>query len=74
MKKYTKEQTEIYELKNKCHTLIDSLCKTKEQKQTLYNALARKLKMRPQDCHISLLDKPHLQLVVDWLIKRGGNK
>ena len=59
-KEWTEEQVEVFNLKKKCHNVFNELCKTKDTKRHMYSWLARKLKMRPQDCHFSLMDKKHL--------------
>lgn len=58
---------EIYNLKKECHALMEAMFTTKDEKRRFYCRLARRLKMRPQDCHLSLLDKPHLEKVLDLL-------
>ena len=61
------ESKELYDLKKKCHSLIDEKFKTSIEIRRFYSRLARRLKMRPQNCHLSLMDKKYLLKTLDLL-------
>lgn len=64
---YTKEQRDIFDLKTACHNQVLRLSKTKKDTQKIYSRLSRKLNLRPQDCHFSLMDKSHLKKALAYL-------
>ena len=64
------ESKELYDLKSKCHSLINERFKTKDEVRRFYSRLSRRLKMRPENCHLSLMDKKYLLKTLELLEKK----
>ena len=67
MKDINKEIKYINELKVECHNLINQKCKTQDDIRRLYCRLTRRLKMKPENCHISLMDVKYLRKTLKLL-------
>lgn len=51
--------------KRRCHKVFDSMWQTHQQRQFLYEKLAKALNIRVEDCHFGYFDVPMLQKSYD---------
>lgn len=51
--------------KRRCHNLFDSMWETRQQRQFLYEKLAKALNISVEDCHFGYFDVPVLQKAYD---------